>query len=76
MLTTVAPEAVKVRAEPSELKPGVEATLYCDSASSNPPATLSWWRDGIPVQGTDSIPFVLYLSVPRTDITVVIMEIM
>ncbi|XP_068624432.1 nephrin isoform X2 [Battus philenor] len=46
-----APEAVKVRAEPAELKPGIEATLYCDAASSNPPATLSWWRDGIPVQG-------------------------
>lgn len=46
-----APEAVKVRAEPVELKPGTEATLYCDAASSNPPATLSWWRDGIPVQG-------------------------
>ncbi|XP_072934025.1 nephrin [Epargyreus clarus] len=46
-----APEAVKVRAEPEELKPGIEATLFCDAASSNPPATLSWWRDGIPVQG-------------------------
>ncbi|XP_041985986.1 nephrin isoform X2 [Aricia agestis] len=46
-----APEAVKVRAEPEELKPGLEATLYCDAASSNPPATLSWWRDGIPVKG-------------------------
>ncbi|CAK1595168.1 unnamed protein product [Parnassius mnemosyne] len=46
-----APEAVKVRAEPAELKPGIEATLFCDAASSNPPATLSWWRDGIPVQG-------------------------
>ncbi|XP_038217035.1 nephrin isoform X2 [Zerene cesonia] len=45
-----APEAVKVRAEPEELRPGIEGTLYCDAASSNPPATLSWWRDGIPVQ--------------------------
>ncbi|XP_075987678.1 nephrin adhesion molecule sticks and stones isoform X1 [Anticarsia gemmatalis] len=46
-----APEAVKVRVEPEELKVGIEATLFCDAASSNPPATLSWWRDGIPVQG-------------------------
>ncbi|XP_060807924.1 nephrin [Amyelois transitella] len=46
-----APETVKVRAEPEELKPGIEATLHCDAASSNPPAVLSWWRDGIPVQG-------------------------
>lgn len=42
---------MKVRVEPDELKPDVEATLFCDAASSNPPATLSWWRDGIPVQG-------------------------
>ncbi|XP_047508948.1 nephrin isoform X2 [Pieris napi] len=46
-----APEAVKVRADPEELRPGIESTLFCDAASSNPPATLSWWRDGIPVQG-------------------------
>ncbi|CAG9573041.1 unnamed protein product [Danaus chrysippus] len=46
-----APETVKVRASPAELTPGIEGTLYCDAASSNPPATLSWWRDGIPVQG-------------------------
>uniref|UniRef100_A0A2H1WN64 Hemolin n=1 Tax=Spodoptera frugiperda TaxID=7108 RepID=A0A2H1WN64_SPOFR len=46
-----APEAVKVRVSPEELKVGIEATLSCDAASSNPPATLSWWRDGIPVQG-------------------------
>lgn len=49
--STVAPEAVKVRVEPEELKVGIEATLFCDAASSNPPAALSWWRDGIPVQG-------------------------
>lgn len=42
---------MKVRVEPEELKVGIEATLFCDAASSNPPATLSWWRDGIPVQG-------------------------
>lgn len=46
-----APEAVKVHVEPEELKVGTEATLFCDAASSNPPAALSWWRDGIPVQG-------------------------
>lgn len=51
IIPTVAPETVKVRAEPEELKPGIEATLKCDAASSNPPAVLSWWRDGIPVQG-------------------------
>lgn len=44
-----APETVKIRAEPEELKPNMEATLFCDSSSSNPPAQLTWWRDGIPV---------------------------
>lgn len=46
---------MKVRVQPEELKVGIEATLYCDAASSNPPATLSWWRDGIPVQGQKSL---------------------
>ncbi|XP_053621013.1 nephrin isoform X1 [Plodia interpunctella] len=46
-----APETVKVKAEPEELKLGIEATLHCDAASSNPPAVLSWWRNGIPVEG-------------------------
>lgn len=47
----VAPETVKIRKEPTDLKPNEEATLTCDSSSSNPPAKLSWWREGIPVQG-------------------------
>lgn len=42
---------MKIKQEPSELKPGEQATLICDSSSSNPPAKLSWWRDGIPLQG-------------------------
>ncbi|XP_060520055.1 nephrin isoform X3 [Cylas formicarius] len=45
------PETLKIRQEPPELKPNVEATLICDSSSSNPPAKLSWWREGIPVEG-------------------------
>lgn len=47
----VAPETVKIRKEPADLKPNEDATLTCDSSSSNPPAKLSWWREGIPVQG-------------------------
>lgn len=45
------PEHVKIRQEPPELKPNDEATLICDSSSSNPPAKLSWWVEGIPVKG-------------------------
>lgn len=32
----------------------MEATLICDSSSSNPPAKLSWWKDGIPVDGINN----------------------
>lgn len=46
---TVAPETVKISVEPAELKPGMVATLHCDSSSSNPPAELSWWREGIAI---------------------------
>ncbi|XP_055619098.1 nephrin isoform X2 [Toxorhynchites rutilus septentrionalis] len=49
-----APETVKITIDPPELKPGVEATLICDSSSSNPPAKISWWRDGIAVQGINN----------------------
>ncbi|XP_044759594.1 nephrin isoform X1 [Coccinella septempunctata] len=45
------PETVRIRQDPLELKPNTQATLICDSSSSNPPAKLSWWREGIPVQG-------------------------
>lgn len=27
----------------------MEAILHCDSSSSNPPAQLSWWREGIAI---------------------------
>lgn len=43
-------ENVKIRVEPDGLVPGVEAVLTCDSSSSNPPAKVSWWLDGIPVE--------------------------
>lgn len=51
IIIAVAPETVKIRIEPEELKPGIEATIICDSSSSNPPAKLSWWKDGIPIEG-------------------------
>lgn len=42
---------MRIRKEPTELKPGQVATLTCESSSSNPPAKLSWWKEGIPVEG-------------------------
>lgn len=51
--STVPPEIIKIRSEPVDLRPGAEATLICDSSSSNPPAIVSWWKDGIPVEGVN-----------------------
>ncbi|KAJ3641993.1 hypothetical protein Zmor_028460 [Zophobas morio] len=45
------PDYVTIRKDPVELKPNEQATLTCDSGSSNPPAKILWWRDGILVQG-------------------------
>ncbi|XP_055904488.1 nephrin isoform X2 [Eupeodes corollae] len=47
------PETVKIRIEPKDLHPGTTAKLICDSSSSNPPAMVSWWKDGIPVNGAN-----------------------
>ncbi|XP_073986963.1 nephrin-like isoform X2 [Rhodnius prolixus] len=47
------PEHVRIRKEPEELRAGTIATLTCDGSSSNPPAEMSWWREGISV--TDGI---------------------
>ncbi|KAL1124765.1 hypothetical protein AAG570_001386, partial [Ranatra chinensis] len=44
-----APEHVRIRKDPEEMRSGTLATLTCDASSSNPPAILSWWREGIPV---------------------------
>jgi hypothetical protein len=51
----VPPDHVVIRKDPPELKTGTMATLTCDSSSSNPEARLSWWREGIPVQGVTNI---------------------
>ncbi|KAM7345697.1 hibris isoform 4-T4 [Cochliomyia hominivorax] len=47
------PETVKISVEPKNLVPGIRARLICDSSSSNPPAKVSWWKDGIPVEGVN-----------------------
>jgi nephron len=48
---TVAPETAKISVTPEELKTGMEATLTCDSSSSNPEAVITWHKEGIPVEG-------------------------
>lgn len=52
-LFTVLPETLKIGVEPNALTIGTQATLYCNSSSSNPPVKLSWWKDGIPVAASE-----------------------
>ncbi|KAG0716041.1 Nephrin [Chionoecetes opilio] len=49
------PAAVKVSSEPREVKANTEATLVCESASSNPKANVTWWREGFEVGPGDSL---------------------
>ncbi|XP_017758682.1 PREDICTED: nephrin [Eufriesea mexicana] len=46
------PEKVKITREPQNLHAGQEGRIICESSSSNPAAEMSWWKGGIPVQGT------------------------
>lgn len=54
-LFTVLPETLKIRIEPKALTAGTEASLFCDSSSSNPPVRLSWYRDGIPLMSEGGV---------------------
>ncbi|XP_070491537.1 nephrin isoform X2 [Chironomus tepperi] len=49
------PETLKIRVEPAALTSGTEATLYCDSSSSNPPVRLNWYKDGIPLMSDGTV---------------------
>lgn len=46
---TVLPDHLNVKHDPSHLKPGVQATLTCESTSSNPAVKMSWWHNGVQV---------------------------
>ncbi|XP_069180503.1 nephrin isoform X2 [Procambarus clarkii] len=48
------PSGVKVSARPRAIVANTQASLVCESASSNPPANVTWWRDGFEVQPGDS----------------------
>uniref|UniRef100_A0A8D9ETC5 Nephrin n=1 Tax=Cacopsylla melanoneura TaxID=428564 RepID=A0A8D9ETC5_9HEMI len=43
------PDHVHITRDPENLRAGTQATLTCDSSSSNPPAQMSWYREGLPV---------------------------
>lgn len=54
-LSAVLPETLKIRVEPKALTAGTEASLFCDSSSSNPPVRLSWYKDGIPLMSEGGV---------------------
>lgn len=43
---------MKITRIPQDLHAGQEGRIICESSSSNPAAEMSWWKGGIPVQGT------------------------
>ncbi|XP_042221326.1 nephrin-like [Homarus americanus] len=45
------PESVKITASPQRLRAGTQATLTCEAGPSNPPATISWLREGYQMPG-------------------------
>ncbi|XP_066949212.1 nephrin-like isoform X2 [Macrobrachium rosenbergii] len=47
------PSGVKVKARPRQIKADSQATLICESASSNPMANVTWWRSGFEVDHGD-----------------------
>lgn len=53
--SAVLPETLKIRIEPKALTAGTEASLFCDSSSSNPPVGLSWYKDGIPLMSEGGV---------------------
>ncbi|XP_015599513.1 nephrin isoform X4 [Cephus cinctus] len=46
-----APDQVKISREPKEFRAGQVGRIICESSSSNPPAEMSWWKSGIPIEG-------------------------
>ncbi|XP_046619486.1 nephrin isoform X3 [Neodiprion virginianus] len=46
------PDQVKITRVPNEFRAGELGQLICESSSSNPPAEMSWWKQGIPVPET------------------------
>ncbi|XKL66984.1 hypothetical protein PGB90_010404 [Kerria lacca] len=45
------PDNVVIKKEPTEFRAGTVGKLICDASSSNPEANLSFWRDGIEIEG-------------------------
>ncbi|XP_076321284.1 nephrin-like isoform X2 [Tachypleus tridentatus] len=46
------PSVVTIKAIPPKSKAGQKVKLICESDSSNPASTITWWRDGFLIQGT------------------------
>ncbi|XP_022110423.1 nephrin-like [Acanthaster planci] len=49
------PERVFVTAEPPQSREGDRVVVKCRTASSSPASQLSWWKDGVPVEGGEAV---------------------
>ncbi|XP_038064880.1 nephrin-like [Patiria miniata] len=49
------PERVFVTAEPPQSREGDRVLVKCRTASSSPASVLSWWRDGVPIDGGEAV---------------------
>lgn len=48
---SVPPSGVSISVWPSVLKTGRTAVLTCESGSSNPASTVTWWKNGFMISG-------------------------
>ena len=54
LLLTVPPAQVKLTREPREFRAGERGRIICESSSSNPPAQMSWFKDGAALEGANN----------------------
>ncbi|XP_022239800.1 nephrin-like [Limulus polyphemus] len=47
-----APSSIKIEVEPKHTKAGQTVVLTCESTSSNPEASVKWWKNGNPITGS------------------------
>ncbi|XP_076334988.1 nephrin-like [Tachypleus tridentatus] len=47
-----APSSVKIEVQPKYIKAGQTVVLTCESTSSNPEASVKWWKNGNPITGS------------------------
>lgn len=50
------PTAVTIKIKPRKPRSGQKLTLTCETGSSNPASSISWWKDGLQLSGATDEP--------------------